>query len=277
MNRIPILLCALGFLAPAMPAKADELIVRGDRLFIPVEVNGVVYEALLDSGAEVTILDPEVARQLALQPGKSAEARGTGASTVEAELIENLTLRTIGREVTVPVAAIIDLGDIGKRLIGRKLAMILGQEVFDAGRLLLNIEKSAIEYVGHDLEIQGVRLPLNSANGIETITVEVDGVEVQADFDLGNGTGMLISPELAQRLRLDPVGIEPGGGLGGSVGRPVVFVRELVVAGKTFENVRAHISANNDAEANVGVSILRNFQIVTDFKNKAVWLAQREH
>ena len=42
-------------------ALAAALAVRGDRLFIPARINGVETEAVLDSAAEVTVLDDEFA------------------------------------------------------------------------------------------------------------------------------------------------------------------------------------------------------------------------
>ena len=50
----------------------------------------------------------------------------------------------------------------------------------------------------------------------------------------------------------------------------------LTVAGRTFRNVPAAIDDQPNAnDLNVGTSILKEFLIVTDFKQRAVWLAPR--
>lgn len=260
----------------ALPLQAEELLVRGDRLFVFVEIRGERVEALLDSGAEVTIFDRKTAERLLIGGGVEVETRGTGAGTTKAELVENVPVRTLGRELVIPVAAVMDLSDVGARLIGTSVPMILGREVFDAGRLAIDIEAATIAWLPDDGEVGGMKLSLTPANGIETIPVQFgEEIAVDADFDLGNGTGLLISSDLAERLALAPVGIEPGGGIGGSVGRPVVYLPEMTIAGRPFRNIRAHVTEDSRVAANVGVNILRQFLIVTDFAKRHIWLEPR--
>lgn len=266
-----IILIALAALA-SFPLAAEELIVRGDRLFVPVEVQGEPAEALLDSGAELTLLDRRFADQLGVQEGKQVEARGTGAGTISAELVENVDISALGRDFTLPVVAVIDLSDVAARLIGQPLPVILGREIFDAGKLAIDIDAGTIAFVAEQELPGGLRLLLTAAHGIETVPVLFGEMEVSADFDLGNGSGLLLSSELASQLKLEPVGIEPAGGIGGAAARPVVYVRELTLAGRLFRNIRAHVLENLQVPANVGVGILRRFRIVTDFPNRAIFL-----
>ncbi len=270
-----IILAALA-LTLSVPASADELIVRGDRLFLPVEVDGQTAEALLDSGAELTIFDARFARQAGTGAGEEVVARGTGADTMTAQLVEGIAITVMDRPIALAVAAVMDLSDIEARVVRSAVPIIAGRDVFDAGRLAIDIEGATIRWMAEGEEPAGTKLALTVANGIETIPVTFGGGHVaQADFDLGNGTGLLISAELASRLGLKPVGIEPGGGIGGAAGRQVVYVPELDIAGKSFHHVRAHV-ADGDAAANVGVDLLRQFRIVTDFPNRLVWLQPRE-
>ena len=60
----------LPLLLLATPAAAEPLIVDHGRLFISARVNGVQTEALLDSGAEASLLDPALAREAKLEPGE---------------------------------------------------------------------------------------------------------------------------------------------------------------------------------------------------------------
>lgn len=260
----------------AIPAHAEELIVQGDRLFLPVTVNGVQATGLLDSGAEITIFNAPFAETIGIDAGEQVAARGTGAGPATAELVEGMSVVALGRAIDLPVSAVMDLSDVEQRLLRASVPIILGREFFDAGRVFLDIEGGSIAWHPDGAPGAGVELPLTGAHGIETIPVNFGGdAAVAADFDLGNGTGLLISSELAQQLALKSVGVEPAGGIGGASGRLVTFVPELTIAGTTFRNVRAHVSEDLGVPANVGVSLLRNFLIVTDFGNRRIWLQPR--
>lgn len=258
---------------------AAALTVRGDRLYIPAQINGVATEAVLDSAAEVTLLDDEFAERADAAGGKAIKARGSGAGEAEARLVEHVRVEALG--VTLPdmTVAVMDLDDVGKRLFGRRLDAIVGRELFDAARLSIDIEGGAIAVIPRSARPKGVRLALRPFHGNETIPVSIEGGSpVRAEFDLGNGSDMLIGKAYAKRMGLlDRHHVhEEGGGIGGAVKRRIVTLKTVRLAGMTFRNVRAAIDEQpNAADANVGVKLLRRFHIVTDFAQKAVWLQPR--
>jgi hypothetical protein len=95
---------------------------------------------------------------------------------------------------------------------------------------------------------------------------------------LGNGASVLIGATYAERAGFlkdgRSVTNERGGGLGGETTRPAFRLRSMEIAGKVFRNVAATIDAQPSAtDANVGVAILRNFLISTDFADHSLWLA----
>ena len=101
-----------------------------------------------------------------------------------------------------------------------------------------------------------------------------DGVKAQAEFDLGNGSDVMISRDLAKKLHLKILGKKAGGGIGGAIERDFVRLPTLEIAGREFRDVTASIDDQpNHGDMNVGTAILRNFLITTDFKDRAVWLA----
>ncbi len=258
---------------------AATLTVRGDRLYIPATINGVATEAVLDSAAEATIIDDDFARRIGTGKGKAVIARGSGGAA-KAELIQGARIEAVG--VTIPnvTMAVIDLDDIGKRLFGRKLDAIVGRELFDSTRLSIDIEGGSIAAVPRIARPQGVRLPLKTHHGIESVPVVVEGLAARADFDLGNGSDLLIGKVFAQKsgIYARSHSVENGGGIGGEVQRRVVTIRSIRIAGVTFRNVRAAIDEQaNAGDVNVGVKLLRRFRIVTDFAQKAVWLQPRRH
>jgi hypothetical protein len=103
---------------------------------------------------------------------------------------------------------------------------------------------------------------------------------VPAEFDLGNGSEVLVGKAYAERIGLLApgriVGRGEGGGIGGKRNRDIVVLKTLEVGGRTFENVRAAIDDTaTAADVNIGTSILRRFLITTDYPQHALWLAPR--
>lgn len=261
----------------ALLAAAATLTVRGDRLYVPARINGVVTEAVLDSAAEATIIDDDFARKIGAGRGKPVTARGSGGEA-DAELIEHARVEAVGVNLTDVTIAVIDLDDVGKRLFKRKLNAIVGRDLFDAARLAIDIEDGTIDAIPRSPRPQGARLSLKSHHGIETVPIRINGRKARAEFDLGNGSDLLIGKAFAERTGLleRAHAVENGGGIGGEVTRKIVTLRSVRLGGVTFRNVRAAIDEQpNAADANVGVKLLRRFRIVTDFPQKAVWLQPR--
>ncbi len=258
------------------------LIVRGDRLFIPARLNGIeTRDALLDSGAELSLVDQAFAQQAGLVTTGTETARGTGGEE-EVTFAEGVTIEAVGIRLENRPVAVLDLGDIAMRLVGSPVTMIVGRELFDAARLAIDIENGTIAAVGRDQVPVGLQLTMDTHNALQTIPVAVEGgAPVQAEFDLGNGSEVLIGAAYAERAGLLApdriVGQKSGGGIGGEVERDLVVLAELEVAGVSFRDVPAAIDRTDNAgDVNVGVRILRNFVITVDFAENAVWLEPRQ-
>lgn len=257
-------------------ALADPLVVRGDRLFVGAEVNGQAVEALLDSGAEISVADAAAAPALGLGAGDAVAVKGSGGSQA-ARIVPSARIAALGVSITNTPVAVTDLSDISARLVGRRVDFILGGEFFAATRLLIDIDAGQIAIVPPGTTPQGVELPLSDHAGIKAIKVSSGATELPAEFDLGNGSDVLISRAAADKLELVPAGMEPAGGIGGGGQRTVVFIPELTIAGRRFAHVRAHVDPGKDtASLNVGVKLLRAFVIVTDFAGGKVWLQPRQ-
>jgi predicted aspartyl protease len=269
---------------PAAPAAAAEraqyplTLARGSRILLAARVDGHAVTAVLDSAAEATIVDRAFARRLGLGRGQAATGHGSGEAAFDADLVPGVTLEAVGLVLPDQTVAVADLTDVGRRLLQRRIDVILGREIFDAARLTIDLARRRIAVAPADATPPGVRLELVAEHGVETVPVRIEGGEaVRATFDLGNGSGVLLSRAYAERTGLltdgRPVASERGGGLGGAVTRQVVVLRSLELAGRRFESVRAAIDAQDSASAvNVGVSLLRHFLITTDFAGRAVWL-----
>lgn len=273
-------LLLMGPAAVAGDAGFPLALTRGSRLMIAASINGHAVHALLDSAAEATLIDVKFAKKLGLRSSSTATGVGSGNASFEAGMAPGVRLQALGLTLPNQTVAIVDLEDVGRRLLGRRLDVILGREIFDAARLWIDIDGRRIRVLSRNQEPAGVRLDLVSERGIETLEVRVEGAAARAAFDLGNGSGVLIGSKFAQRLNLltdgRPVSQARGGGLGGEATRETLRLKSLEVAGRDFKNLGAAIDAQPSATAvNIGVNVLRHFLITADFDNHVLWLQPR--
>ena len=267
----------------AKPSAHSYQLTQGPdtRLYIDAAVNGRPVAALLDSAAETTILDRAFAAGLKLGQGTAVAGQGSGQSSFEASVVEGVTLAALGLRLPNQTVAVADLSDVSARLVGHRVDVILGREIFDAARLRIDIAGGRIEVIGAAVAPRGVRLGLKTEHGVETLPVRVEeGETVAATFDLGNGSQVLLGAAFAARAKLltdgRPVSSASGGGLGGAASRQVVTLRSLELAGRRFAEVPAAVDPQPSAsDLNLGVSILRHFIITTDFAQHAIWLEPR--
>ena len=279
MRRPAFSYVALMALAACSLAQAASLELHANRLFVPVTINGVKAEALLDSAAEMTFIDTKLAARLKLVPEGSETAKGSGGTT-EVQFAKGVHIQAAGVKLQDLTVALLDMTDLSKRVVQKDLQIILGREFFDAGRVRIDIEGRTIERVDTTKEPEGTRLPLVSARGIESVACTVEGVATRADIDLGNGNEVLIGRAFAEAHGLlapdRVVERKSGGGIGGSVDRDIVVLKSLEIAGTRIENVRAAIDPQSSAgEVNVGTSVLRQFDLVIDYPAHAVWVRKR--
>jgi len=265
----------------AAPGSYPVALTRGSRLLVDARVNGHAVKALLDSAAEATLIDPAFAGALQLASGTTVTGQGSGDASFDAALIKGVELQVFGVTLPDQTVAVTELADVGRRLLGQPLDVILGREIFDAARLRIDIEGRRITVMPRDTVPPGIRLELTTENGVETLPVRLEGAGAQrAVFDLGNGSEVLVGSKLAARLHLltdgRQVSSARGGGLGGETSRQLIPLHSLEVAGRTFREVPAAIDSQpSAADLNIGVSILRHFVITSDFAAHTLWLQPR--
>ena len=257
-----------------------SLRVKGDRLFVPVVIAGTQAEALLDSGGEMTLVDADFASALSLQAEGSETARGTGG-TAQVQFARGVDIESTGSRLEDLTVVIMDLTDISERLVGETVDLILGREIFDSGRFFLDIQDGRFEKVARGGDPEGVHLALSDHKGIKQFPVTVEGIEgVASDFDLGNGSGVLIGRSFAETNGLLSegriVGSGKGGGIGGEISRELIVLESLSFAGVQFESVEAAVDPTEEAPPlNIGPALLRSFTMTIDFPEDSLWLEPR--
>lgn len=172
----------------------------GTRIYIPATVGMEQTEVLLDSGAEMTVLDLALARRLGLTLEGEVVVQGTGglatgqfASGVDIQLgplaFHDLTVLVLDLE---PIA----------RAFGRQLPVLLGKDAFNA--LIVDVDFPNRRIAFH--EIDGFTPPegaaeidLVSTGDIRAVRLSIEGRSAELfDFDTGNGGGLIIYPAYAE-------------------------------------------------------------------------------
>ena len=257
----------------------------GSRIYIPASVNGVETHVLLDSGAEATVLDKTWAEEHGIKPAGAVAAVGTGGRT-EASLATGVNIRVGDLELKDLTVVLIDLRGIGK-LLGRPVPIILGKEVFNDLAVSLDFQAKTIAFTDPAAfapPAGAVAVPIMSVNGIRTVPVSIEGAApVQMDFDLGNGSPLLVYSAFWKPAGLLTDGRPSSKALSGAIGglkvRDLVTVRSLTFAGVTFTGVPATLFGDEAKDAdgtislgNIGMPILNRFALTTDFAHDRIWL-----
>ncbi|QIK95625.1 hypothetical protein G7076_03260 [Sphingomonas sp. HDW15A] len=251
---------------------AEPLIVDHGRLFVPMTVNGQQTEALLDSGAEMTVIDPVLARRAGILAGAQVEMKGTGATSAKANFAHDVRIAAIGVDLGPKDVVVLDLSEVASRLIKRPTIAILGRDIFDSARLRIDLQQKDVRTLGKYEVPKGIALPLTGHKGIESIPVTVEGTAVAAELDFGNGSLPIVSRGIVNKLGLKVTGKNSAGGIGGAVDRETVVLPTLIVAGATFRDVTATVDEKDEGlMMNIGTTILRHFVVTTDFTGRAAY------
>jgi len=267
---------SLVFLLSALAAEALPLKVVHGRLYVEASVNGQATEALLDSGAEMSLVDPRLARTAGIGAGQAVAIRGTGGKA-PARIASGVRLAALGVDLGVREVVVTDLSEISGRLLRRDTRFVLGREFFDSGRFQIDIPAGRIEQLPAGRQALGVRLPLSTRQGIEEIPVRLSGHEVHATLDFGNGSEAIVTRVLWDRMKLRSRGTRQGGGIGGPRHRHLVVLPALTIAGTALHGLEATVDEDDLGDhLNIGTSVLKTFLVTTDFPGRAVYLHLRE-
>lgn len=255
-----------------------------NRIFFPAKIDGRDTIVLLDSGAETSIIDKAYAAEIGLKGQGSVTAIGAGGADT-AGVINGVKIE-IGDLVLDKLSiAAIDVAPVGRRL-GHPLPFILGGEVFNELAIDIDFANRRLAFRDPDRMTKpagAVEVPLKQAQGIRSVPVSVEGgPAVLFDFDIGNGSPLLVFPAY-----YEPHGLLKGRrtsqALGGAVGgvhpETMSTIKRLSFATVDFTDVPtvfpspSNVGLNNNLTVgNVGLPIIDRFHIIVDFSHDRAWL-----
>ena len=258
---------------------------NNDQIFVPARVNGHAVDVVLDSGADISILDKSVAGQIGATLSGSVPVGGTGGQSTM-QLAPGIEVRIGDLELHGLTVGVMDLATLANQL-GRPLPMILGKEVFNQLVVDIDFPNRRIAFqarAGFEPPAGAVRVPLGRHGENRTVPLAIEQrPAVDFDFDLGSNSPLIIYPyyrDSTQLLAGRRQSRELSSGVGGLF-RPVcATLQSITIAGLRLEDVPADFpdpansALNSDRMGgNVGLPVFSRFRLITDYAQDAIWLA----
>ncbi|MBF5043509.1 hypothetical protein FGE12_14010 [Aggregicoccus sp. 17bor-14] len=256
-----------------------------NRVYIPAKVNGRDTQVLLDSGAEMTVVDAGYARELGLAAQGTLPAVGSGGQD-RAQLAAGVDILLGDLQLKGLTVAIIDLAQVAKE-IGHPLPVVLGKEAFNQLVVDVDFPNRRIAFHeprGFQAPAGAVKVPLKeSTGGMREVQISVEGrPPVPVLFDVGNGGALSLYAAYWKRAGLLE-GRRHSRTLSGAVGglqeRDVAVLGTVRLAGVTFHDVPTvfdgedqSVSSSSRNLGNLGLQVLGRFRMITDYARDTMLL-----
>ena len=255
-------------------------------ILVPVFVNKKgPFEFILDTGAGTSLLSTELAQRLGINEGESKEAMGAGGkvkvilSQVESLAIGAATLENVQIAIT-------DMSGVGNA-VGAKIDGDIGYNFLKAFRVTIHYQTQMLrltqgEKSSHSPNAEEVKFQL--AKPAKPLILVPTYVNRQGPFQFAVDTGAsttVISPELAQKLRIHSVEVSPMTAAGGNVKAVAGRVKSLAVGTTELENVAVVASdflvslsgmVGVKLDGIVGYNYLKNFTVTIDYPRETLAL-----
>ena len=246
-----------------------------------MSINGAPTVALLDSGAQRSVVDLDLARRLGLQSQLAfpVVAFGVGGGSqigraVTADVgLSPLTLPSL-RLTALTIGPLASAAGLGAPLV-------LGQDVL--GQLAVDIDfpNRRLRFISRGGFHQPAGFKAVSARrrgGALVLDVAVGATAIEAILDTGASSALSVSDVTARRLGLVDAQPSPVASmvLGGAVNSRMTTASRLTLFGRTFADVEVQVfppeAIPGFPQAVLGVESLRDMRVVIDLGSAALFV-----
>ena len=280
--------CAMPYLPMAPANSGAEVTVpmqlRAGTPQVMASVNGQgAISLLLDTGATLSVFEPDVATGCGLLPSsmRRVQIRGVHGSTGASQAVMSTMQLGQWRATNVPCL----VRGISSSRPGGVGSAILGMDHLRryCSFMTIDYQRNCVE-LGFARPFQPAsgavtRTPLRWVNGLPIIRVSSGGVVWDAVVDSGSSWGIVIDQSTASALghAHDGMGMGPGlilTGVGGSVradqaGARTIQVPETTLCGETIPGTILYVMPG---PKRVGSRFWQGSRLTLDFRGNALWL-----
>jgi hypothetical protein len=254
-----------------------------NHIYLSLTVGGITRLWVLDSGASVTVIESEFAKELGLELEGSLKGRGAG-NLVDVAFTKMPAFNLPGLEFNEQQVASIAINWLFEKWVGFKIGGILGYDFLS--RLVIKVDYAnemlsfylpdSFSYSGEGTVIDA---PISQSN-MFFLPLTVDGKYGDKwNLDLGAGGMSFHYPFAVENGFLELPGIDGvGHGAGGSQMKRSVqfktiefagFVKENPIIGMPTEKGEGGFSSS-ELSGNIGNTLLRHFVLYLDYKREQV-------
>jgi hypothetical protein len=272
-----------------------ELIANG-LVFVRAKVNNHPGWFILDNATQGFLADRSFAREILLQSGGQAVARGDTSKLIEAGIAHDVQIGLAGLQLTHRTLVVIDLKSL-EPAVGHEVDGIIGSRLFDEFIVAIDYEHRTYAiyspqnyHPAAKEEAFPVRVDQHGFQFIEA-TITLPGVEpVTANFLIDGGANTFADlykpfseahhlPPPAMKV-LDELGTSADGTTHSQDGRADrISIRTYSIAKPpiTFAQDTEGLMGAKDYAGLIGAEFLERFNVVFDNPGKRIWLTPNSH
>jgi predicted aspartyl protease len=259
-------------------------------MLVPAFVNGKgPCEFILDTGAGITLLTAELARQLGITPTESKEGMGAGGKVkVSLGKVASLAIGE-ARIEALQVAITPELHGIGAA-IGAKIDGNIGYNylknfclTIDYAKRTLRLTQAEHESVNSEYSAQP-QIKFRLAHPAKPLLLVPTLVNGKGPYQFALDTGAsttVVSPELAQNLGIRSTSAAAMTGGGGKVQAAIGKVESLAVGAAKVEDLPVMVAdflvmlsqaTATKLDGIIGYNFLKEFRVTIDYPNERLYL-----
>jgi len=172
--------------------------LNGVHIFVQVSVNGSEpLWFIMDTGASVTVVEAETAKQIGIETQGNIEARGAGEGSVSASFASGVTYDLAGVTVSDQKAVIMPLRQL-EPYFGREIDGVLGYDLISRFVMQIDYDRQTIslyDQKSYQYSGEAAVVPMRMEGGHPHVTMTVTpyGMDpIEAEFLIDTGAGSAI-------------------------------------------------------------------------------------